>query len=190
MIATITDSTLLALESAVRAAPKDLVRWYAIADCLAEQGDSARAESLQIFGEWATCDYSNWNGSPSETKQRALTAGLTILCHTPVEIIRYQLDRANGRRRVRTLSLADVAATVIECVGHVYAAKGGGSVANAYGYPSTQTVCLAVQRGDGKARVGISTNSGSNGASLVTPFGMTARSRDSLFAAWAHEDSQ
>lgn len=48
-----------ALESAIRANPRDVVRWYALADYIAEQEDNSQLsdpEFVRIFGEWVAGD--------------------------------------------------------------------------------------------------------------------------------------
>ncbi len=109
---------------------------------------------------------------------------------TPEQAAQLEADlaRANGRRRTRTLDLADC----VSCARNALAdADGtfwvhGGTVANAYKYPSSQTVCVAVVRSNGTVRVGVAVTSGSKGSSPTTPVtGLPKNARPEDFRTWA-----
>lgn len=77
---------------------------------------------------------------------------------TEIPAIRKMLDLANGKRRQRTLSYDNVADCIHRCgeLPGQYAFAVAGSVANAYKYPSTTTVCLAVRASNGTITLGVS----------------------------------
>lgn len=58
------------------------------------------------------------------------------------------LDRANGRRRTRTLDLAAVRATARIARENDWAWKDGGTVPGAYNYPASTTLVIAKQCGN------------------------------------------
>jgi uncharacterized protein (TIGR02996 family) len=108
-------------------------------------------------------------------------------------VIEGLLERVNGRRRTRTLNMRDV----MECV--VKAARDeegwhfvGGTVANAYNYPSRSTVCVAARRTDGKVRMDVAETTGSNERSPTTAVtGLAKNSKPEAFRRWADgEDSR
>lgn len=97
------------------------------------------------------------------------------------------LANANGRRRMRTLDIADVfrccmrAAKTCE-----WQATGGGTVANAYGYQSWQTVCIAAVSSTGRIVCRVGVTGASKGSSLVTWAGdLRKDSKPEVFTAWA-----
>ena len=101
------------------------------------------------------------------------------------------LGRANGKRRERTLSLENC----INCARRAlldderwfYVA--GGTVANAYGYRSYQTVCDAAVRSNGTIRIGVAITSGTKGSSPTTPVcGIAKNSDKKAFRAWADNE--
>jgi hypothetical protein len=81
------------------------------------------------------------------------------------------LSRANGRRRERILTLQQCHA----CAIGAYRSDSGWStiagepVANAYGYASSRTCCVAARRKDGKVKIGVATGRASKGSSSITP---------------------
>lgn len=74
------------------------------------------------------------------------------------------LAEANGRRRVRTLSLASLEFCVREALADDYAFRAAEVVANAYGYPAIRTACYAAKRSDGAIILAIGIGWASKGA--------------------------
>lgn len=75
------------------------------------------------------------------------------------------LKEANGRRRVRTLTLGQVLRLIDDVKdGHEWSTKNGGTVPNVYGRPADTTVALAA-RVEGRIYLGI----GVGGANAVSP---------------------
>ena len=104
------------------------------------------------------------------------------------EQLKAQLERANGRRRTRTLNWNDVIDCCIKAMldKDGWWAVGGGKVANAYGYAAKQTVCVAVKRTDGTMRIGIVESNASKGASLTAAVtGLAKNAKPEAFRQWA-----
>jgi len=75
---------------------------------------------------------------------------------TTIAAINARLADANGKRRLRTLTMADVRQAIVEAAGN--GSNGyvvGGRVANAYNYRAYQTLVFAGLRTDGGARLRI-----------------------------------
>lgn len=177
-----------ALESAIRANPKDLVRWYALADYIAEREEDGLSdpEFIRIFGEWAAGDLTTWSVCCPENQQVIILAGLEILCHTSFQYIIERLYVSNyPYGRGYTLSLTHIAETAVGCIGQVYKITGGKMINTHFVSNCVQTVCLAVQRPDGKVRVDITTALSSKNVSLVRPFGFRKNSKPEEFIAWS-----
>jgi hypothetical protein len=67
-----------------------------------------------------------------------------------------RLAEVNGRRRTRTVTLAEALACLREVAeGKTYSASGGGSVASAYKYPAISSYVLAARVGS-QIRIGFS----------------------------------
>jgi hypothetical protein len=169
--------------AAVRAAPVDGLPWSVWADYRDERdgtGSCARA-----VGRWLS-------GEGGELSEGAALLFLRVWAAGGADAVAERLRAVNGRRRERVLSLGRVAWAVGSALGSAdgWCSVGGGSVANAYGYRSYQTACLAAVRSDGLVRVGLAAVSGTRGASLVTPFGFTLAQarRPGVVRAWADAD--
>lgn len=98
------------------------------------------------------------------------------------------LKRANGKRRERTLSLDNC----INCARSAllnderWSYVSGGTVANAYGYRSYQTVCVAAVRSNGTVRIGVAVTSGTKGSSPTTVVcGLNKNASKKAFRDWA-----
>lgn len=59
------------------------------------------------------------------------------------------INKANGKRRTRTINENDVLRLIGEAIQDGKATTGGGTVANCYGYPACQTVAEAIKTDDG-----------------------------------------
>lgn len=81
------------------------------------------------------------------------------------ERIRQLLELANGRRRVRILTLSDVQLllSTIERRPGSFRVDSGGAVPGIYNYHSVTTVCLAVRRTDGRITLAIGTTGARQG---------------------------
>lgn len=99
-----------------------------------------------------------------------------------------QLDRANGKRRTRTISESALKSLIARvAVGDLaYSTESGGTVSNSYGYASVQTAMLAASRTDGMIRLVIGEIPGSGWSSVTNRLvGLTAKAKAEEFVAWA-----
>ena len=94
------------------------------------------------------------------------------------KLVASSVSQANGKRRVRTLSYAEVLALCDHAIetGEIEV-TGGGSVANAYKYSASQTAAVAFVLG-GRLYCGVAEASAKKGASLYSPHGGNKSFRD------------
>ncbi len=142
-------NTVMEMQAAVNQNPLDITTRLVYADALEESG--------------------NWKAS---RRQRRFAQRLeNPLTKKQIKQLAADLNLANGKRRERTLSLENC----IQCARRALLDKNrwsyasGGTVANAYGYRSYQTVCVAAVRSNGKIRIGVAVTSGTKGSSPTTP---------------------
>jgi len=119
--------------------------------------------------DWAGGD-GRWRTAPThdlarlEAQRRVHASEQSFRRGVALRKIEVALDRANGRRRTRTVS-ADAALLAVRGAvrnGRDWAA--GDSVANAYKYPAVRTVALAVRQSDGGVALAVGTASASKGS--------------------------
>lgn len=182
-VATIpTISTVDAMTLVVQANPGDQAAIYALVDAMIESGKSPvaakRAANLIV--------------RKAEDTLRTPAAWKRWLKGCPTDAqIEAMLSAANGRRRERTLTLGDVEDAIRRVLVNnlSWKAIGGGTVANAYKYPSQQTSCVIAVRSNGTIRIAIGIVSGNKGTSLTNGvMGLTARATAEQFREWADAD--
>lgn len=176
-------------EQAILANAADATPWLVMADWLEEKGETELAGIQRHIGALLRDDGEVWNRLGEDEHFAAYRRFLQVVSsHGDTEA---RLARANGRRRTRTLVLAELIDIAIDALRDEdgWQSIGGGTVANAYGYRSYQTVALAVRRSDGRVRIGVAEVSGSKGSSRYTPFGLLKNSKPSAFLAWANEET-
>lgn len=178
-VVVLNDETAKLLYAAVQANPREADVELRLTDRLIECGVKP-VTAKKFAHEWRL----NWlpmmEWEASERKK--------FLRGTSVEAIQAALGAANGRRRERTLELNDVLKAVKRARKSVdgWNAVGGGTVANAYGYASSQTAAVVAVGSNGKVRVAVGVVSASKGASLTNGLvGLTARGTKEQFRAWA-----
>lgn len=179
----LTLDTELSLRKAVADRPGDALARLVYADWLGERGRDTEAVHQRRVAAVLSGDY-------GQTSSAAALEVWPQICSTPRHWLEAELARANGRRRTRTLNANDLTYCTVRALnsGDWYA-RGGGTVANRYGYPAWQTVCVAAVRSDGRVRVGVGVNRAAKGSSLTTVVtGLTAAARPEQFRAWADEE--
>lgn len=165
------NSTVSAMKAAVNQNPLDTVTRLVYADALEEFGNYKESIYQRRFAKRLE--------KPLTDKQ--------------IEELKADLNRANGKRRERTLSLENC----IHCAKQAlldedrWSYVAGGTVANAYKYRSYQTVCVAAVRSNGTVRIGVAVTSGTKGSSPTTPVcGLSKNSDRKAFRAWADNKSR
>lgn len=161
-----TYSTVSALQAAIKQNPLDPVTRLIYADALEDSGNSEES-----------------------SRQRSLAGRLAHpLTDHQIKELREALDRANGKRRKRTLKLEDC----LYCAKRALLSRdgwswiAGGTVPLAYGYPSYQTICVAAVRSNGTVRIGVAETSAGRGASPTVPVcGLARNASPEMFRAWA-----
>ena len=178
------DPTQTALERAVRDDPQNPAPWAALADWTAERDGPENAAHVRLVASMVQHEYP---AAVDETVADAQRWLLTVLTGDwrAGEEARNQLRRSNGGRKVRTLRVLDLWHCCIQARTRPYGILSGGTVANCYGHKSWQTIALAVRRPNGMYRIASAMQSAAKGASLFTPFGLTARSSAADFHRWA-----
>jgi uncharacterized protein (TIGR02996 family) len=156
----------MAMQAAVNQNPLDTVTRLVYADALEESGSYKESCYQRRFAQRLE--------KPLTDKQ--------------IKQLSLDLDRANGKRRERTLSLENC----IHCARSAlldddrWSYVAGGTVANAYKYRSYQTVCVAAVRSNGTIRIGVAVTSGTKGSSPTTPVCGIAKNADrKVFRTWA-----
>lgn len=164
------------LTQAVTANPQESAAAGSLFDALQESGLSP-AKARRLVNDAIR------QAAPEQWPAKMLRG---LIRGTTLDALRASLDRANGRRRERTLTLHDVLRCVQRAREDGWHAVGGGTVANAYSYPAEQTACLVAVRTDGTVRVAIGTTGAKKGNSLTNwASGLTIRSTAEQFRAWA-----
>lgn len=167
MTATVSDIT--ALKNNILEVPVGV-----LADALQEQNESmAREEAVAEEGR---------------VRYAAEAPGRIAAAVPDMAAVEAMLDRANGRRRVRCLSLDAVRRCILKALDDAdgWYAVGGDTVANAYKYPADRTICLCAVRTDGTVRVSVGTGNAKKGSSLTNPIsGLTIKARPEAFKTWA-----
>lgn len=98
----------------------------------------------------------------------------------------FALQRANGRRKIRTLELTDVLRCAKRALIDDWDAVGGGNVANSYGFRAYQTVCVCARRSDYSIRCGI-TIANANGSLTKEITGLNTNAKPEKFREWAEQ---
>src|SRR5271166_5003912 len=132
--------------------------------------------------------YRDWLLEQGETTAADTQLAIVQMGEKRFSQLAMAIKQVNGRRRERTLTLADCLYVAVKAMTDPdgWYAMGGGHVAHAYGYPSYQTVCVAAIRTDGTIRIGVAQTSGSKGSSMTTPVtGLTKKAKPEAFKAWA-----
>lgn len=133
-----------------------------------------------VFGDWHE-EQGNME-SAAYWRRRAQAMKLSI---RPWSELVAELDKANGKRRQRLVSREELIGCILDSLDGVCYVSGG-TVTNAYGYPSRQTVCVAVVRSDGKVRCGCAETNANKGASPTTAVcGLAKNAKPEQFVAWA-----
>jgi uncharacterized protein (TIGR02996 family) len=140
-------------------------------------------ETRLVFADWL-----DENGQHDKANHQRV---ITTISPKSLGTIFGNLEKANGKRRTRTLDESDVINTVIRATEKGWAWVNGGTVANAYGYPAVTTWILAVKKADGTIAVDAGEGSASKNRSPVCVWkelvlwkpGQSAS--DARIAAWA-----
>jgi len=158
--------SVVGMKAAMDHAPFDTVTRLVYADALEEAGNWKEACRQRNFAKRLE--------KPLTDKQ--------------IKQLETDLDRVNGKRRERTLSLE----SCINCARRAllddnrWSYVAGGTVANAYSYRSYQTVCVAAVRSNGTVRIGVAVTNGTKGSSPTNPVcGIAKNSDKKTFRAWA-----
>lgn len=176
------DETARLLVGTIKANIREEVPQKLLADRLQELGVSGSSAAKWVralvlrhlpFSEW------------SERELKALLKG------TSLEAINAALTRANGRRRERTLGTSGVLGACLRARLEGWAVEGGGTVANAYKYPATQTGFACAISSSGRLHWWVDECPASKGTSVSNRLvGLTARATGADWRARADAKEQ
>jgi hypothetical protein len=176
-VALATDETAKTLVEAVRQNPKEAVPFKMLVDRLQEVGVNAKS-AVKVGWEirLSSLPVQQW---PVDRLRRLLKG-------TSAAAIEAALNAANGRRRERTVTLSEALWACKEARAKGYAVVGGGSVANSYKYPATQTGFVVAVGSKGQLRWRAGVVSASKGTSVGNQLaGITVRGSVEDWRRWA-----
>lgn len=171
------DPTAVTLLEALRQQPADDSTASALSDRLQEVGvKPVSAKRYVVAVRLRRQPVWQW---PEEARK-------WLLKGTTADAIQTALDAANGRRKVRTLTLSECLETCREARMTGWGAAAGGTVANSYGYPATQTGFVAAVGKSGRLRWAVGEVPASKGTSVTNRLaGLTSRATAEDWQRWA-----
>jgi len=138
-------------------------------DAIAADPDGYRARL--VYADWL-----EENGEPEEAeRERRYGNFLRLVSPKSLAAVFAELEKANGKRRVRTLETRHVIDAVLHAAEDGWTYYSGGTVANKYGYPATSTWVLAIRKQDGTVAVSVREGSAARNASPVSAWGELLR---------------